>query len=57
MTDIDKFRNTVELMSSDEIATSIDGFMVEMNAHTMAADMLRKYVEVLYIEKSKRMRL
>jgi hypothetical protein len=56
-TDIDKFRDSVELMSSDEITTQIEERMKTVNAHVLAAENERKHVAVLYEEKTKRMRL
>lgn len=57
MSDLKEFTNTVELMSSDEIRTQIEERMKTLNAHVLAAEGERKFVNVLYDERSKRMRL
>ena len=54
---IEEFRDSVELMSNDEVATQITERMKVLNAHVLAAENERKHINVLYDEKTKRMRL
>ena len=54
---IEEFRDSVELMSNDEVATQITERMKVLNAHVLAAENERKHINVLYDEKTRMMRL
>ncbi len=57
MNNDNRFRDSVELMSNDEVAMQITERMKILNAHVLAAENERKYINVLYDEKTRRMRL